>query len=534
MIVRSALAFWVALIAPTTASGDDAADFMDALGKAATAAIVAEAYLSACDARFPDSQQARQDALAGWGHRVDLAGYERLIASAAMVMPDLDEDLEANRARAKALVDDDVAKDSSVCGDLRATLDDNDMFDIARPIRYLLRNADSFGIVVAEAPTEVTSPELEVVSLIALSAELAAKMDEIGSKSGAEQDRDLREARQNHAENWLALRPALAINGRITSADTLREWRGDQQSTFLASCRSFASDEQEATMARDIGAERVVIGQIRWLREDREGGELSLDDCRVLDDSQFDNDRATVADESRGLMLRPLDYAEAYGAPGAGIVLSDIDRVLYDAEFANRMDGFGNGYTQRDEDIYVLLRDGTAYRHAWNFAFTDLNLDLSRQREPDRWFTWKDEADQLMLTQSGGLDVGSTIDISEAKRLMPVPEGQVLNATYYLLNVGMGGVRSDREYAFLGDGQLRYSRSGFVAGSFGTSYIIASGKRAYDVATGAYSFDGYTLLIQGPEGEERHFVALIEGHDADRPQEIILDGQVYWMRTNEQ
>ncbi len=69
-------------------------------------------------------------------------------------------------------------------------------------------------------------------------------------------------------------------------------------------------------------------------------------------------------------MLRPLDYAEAYGAPGAGIVLSDIDRVLYDAEFANRMDGFGNGYTQRDEDIYVLLRDGTAYRHAWNFAFS--------------------------------------------------------------------------------------------------------------------------------------------------------------------
>lgn len=233
-------------------------------------------------------------------------------------------------------------------------------------------------------------------------------------------------------------------------------------------------------------------------------------------------------------MLRPLDYAEAYGAPGAGIALSGIDRVLYDAEFANRMDGFGNGYTQRDEDIYVLLRDGTAYRHAWNFAFTDLNLDLSRQREPDRWFTWKDEADELMLTQNGGLDIGSTIDISEARRLVPVPEGHVLNATFYFLNVGMGGARSDREYTFLGDGQLRYSRSGFVAGSFGTSYIIASGKRADDVATGTYAFDGYTLLIQGPEGEERHFAALIEGQDADHPQEIIIDGQVYWMRANEQ
>lgn len=531
--MRSALALWLGLTASATALADDAADFMDALSKAATGAIVAEAYLSACDTRFPESRQARQDAMAGWAHRVNLADYQRFLASATTIMPDLEKDLAANRARAQALVDEDVTRDGATCSDLRATLKDNDMFDIGRPIHHLLRNADDFGIVVAEATTDVASPEVEVFSLVTLSAQLAAKMDEIGSKGGAVENRDLREARENHAENWLALRSTLAIHGRITSENTLREWRGDQQSTFLASCRSFADETQEAAMARAIGTERIITGQIRWLREERVGGELSLDDCRVLDDDQFDGELTTNVDEWRGLMLRPLEFEEAYGGPGAGLALGDVDRVLYAAEFANRMDGFGNGYTQRDEEIYVLLRDGTAYRHAWNFAFTDLNIDLSRHREPEHWFTWKDEGGTLTLTQSGGLDAGAVVDISEARRLMPVPEGQVLDATFYFLNVGMGGARSDRAYTFSRDGQLHYSRSGFVAGTFGTSYIIASGERDDEVVTGTYVFDGHTLLIRGPEGEERHFVALIEGQDTKHPEEIIIDGQVYWIRSND-
>ena len=284
-------------------------------------------------------------------------------------------------------------------------------------------------------------------------------------------------------------------------------------------------------MARDLGQDRIVVGEVRWVSDAREEGELSLDDCRVFVHDPAEVALTTIADDSAGLMLRPLDYAEAFAGPGAGIALSDVDRVLYDAEFANRMDGFGNGYTQRDEDIYVLLRDGTAYRHEWNFAFTDLDVDLSRQREPDRWFTWQDNDGTLTLTHTGGLDAGEEIDVSEARRLMPVPEGQRVDDTFYYLNVGMGGGRSDREYAFSTDGQLHYSRSGFVAGNFGTSYIIVAGNSGDEVSTASYEFDGYTLLI---DGQERHFVALIDGEDPGRPEEIIIDGQVHWLREDDQ
>lgn len=532
-MVRLPLALLSCALLATPVVADETSDFMDALGKAATGAIVAEAYRVACEVQDPGGQQARRDALAGWGYKVDLPGYYRFLDAAFGTMPDLESDLEDNRARAQALVDADVAEDDAPCSDLRAALNDSAIFDIAASIRYLLRNADDFGIAVAKAPVPPGTDEIEVVPLIALSAQLAVKMDEIGSKTGAQADRDLREARQAHAETGLEQRPALVIYGRVTGGDSLRDWRNDQQSTFLATCRSFADEDHEAAMARDIGENRIVVGGIRWVREDREGGELGLNDCRIFVRDPAEVALATVDDETAGLMLRPLEYEEAFAGPGAGMAMGDIDRVLYDAEFSNRMDGFGNGYTQRDEDIYVLLRDGTAYRHEWNFAFTDLDVALSRQREPDRWFTWQDSWGAITLTQSGGIDQGTQIDVTDARRLAPVPAGQNLDQTYYYLNVGMGGGRSDREYAFSPDGQVQYSRSGFVAGNFGTSYIIVAGSSDDDTVTSAYAFDGYTMLIDGPQGQERHFVARIDGQDAARPEEIIIDGQVHWLREDD-
>ena len=533
MIARLSAALSICGLLACPVLADDSTDFIEALGKAATGAIVAEAFMSACDMRFPDSRQARQDALAGWGHRVGLADYYRFLDASSQKMPDLKADMQSNRERAQSQVDDDVAKGGASCHDLGSALQDNPMFDISSSIRYLLRNAAGFGILVPEAAIGPVSDEVEVFPLVVLSAQLSGKMDEIGSKAGAQKNRDLRSAREDHAKSWLQQWSEVRIFGRITGDDSLREWRDDKQSAFLATCRSFASDDEEAAMARDVGQERIIVGKIRWIRDDREGGALSLDGCRVYGHDPAQIELGKLADDSAGLMLRPLEYEEAFAGPGKGIDMTQVDRVLYDADFATRIDGFGNGYTQRDEEIYVLLRDGTAYHHEWNFAFTDLDLNLSRQREPERWFTWKDSRGAVTLTHTGGLDAGSEIDVSDARRLIAVPQGQMLDQTYYYLNVGMGGSRRDREYVFSKDGQVQYSRNGFVAGNFGTLYIIVAGDSNNNVSNSRYTFDGYTLLIDGPEGQERHFVALIDGQDTGRPEEIIIDGQVYWLRKAE-
>jgi len=534
LMPRACLTFSViALLAPPTLA-DDAADFTNALSRAVTGATVAEAYLSACDPIYPETQQARRDAMAGWAHSVDLAGYQRLLKAAFERLPGLEADLDGQQARAKALVEEDVAEDGATCRDLLAALNDNAVFDIEQPIRYLLRNADDFGIVVAEADAALSSDRIEVVPLVTLSAQLADRMDAIGSKSGAQENRQLREARQDHAAAWLAQRPPLVIYGRVIDADSLREWRGDQQSTFAATCQSFVNDADKSAMEGDTGQDRIVWGEVGWVREDPEGGLVSLRDCRVLEHAPAGAGWANLDDENAGLMLRPPEYEEVFAGPDQGIARGEVDRVLYQAEFSNLMDGFGNGYVEREEDIYVLLRDGTAYRHIWNFPFTDLDVDVSRQREPDRWFTWREHWGTLKLTHTGGPDAGREIDVSAALRLMPAPQGYALDQTYYFIDIGMGGGRSDREYAFSADGRLHYSRSGFVAGNFGTSFIIAAGDSNNTAAVAAYAFDGYALLIDGPQGQERHFAALIDDHDPDQPDEIIIDGQVHWLREDEQ
>jgi len=527
MIARGTIAMLaLGLMAPAMA--DDADAFLTAMTEAVTGVTLARAYVEACDAHDPDGQQQRRDALASWAHRVDLAGYDRVMAGAVEALPALTADVEQHTQTVRGAMPDEVTKDQTVCDDLARALEE-DRFDLSGPISILLRDAEDFGIKVAEAPPPPPSSDVAVLPLAYLSAQALVVMDDIGSKAGAESDPDLREAREEHLLEWLRQRGMLVVHGRVTAEDELREWRDDQQSRFMTDCLSFEPTYEEL-MAQSLGQDMVVVGEPRWVNETQTGGIIGLRDCSVFD--LADTGQALESGEdSAGLMLRPPEFDEAYAGPNAGIAMGDVDRVLYAAEFTNRMDGFGNGYTDRQEDIYVLLRDGTAYRHAWPFAFTDLDVDLSRQREPDRWFTWSDSWGRVSVTQSGGPDEGEEIDLSEAQRLVPLPSGQPLDQTYYFLNVGMGGARSDREYVFSPDGSVTHTRGGFVAGNFGTSYIIVSPGE--DVSQSSYRFEEFTLVIDGPEGEERHFAAMIDGDDAARPEELLIDGQVYWTRDEE-
>lgn len=513
----------------SSALADDAAELSEAVSKAVSGATLAQAYMDLCDVHDPESAGARRDAMAGWAYRVDLPAYYRFLEAAAGPLPDLAESVDAHVVTVREAVEKAISDDSATCTSFSEELA-ADKFDIERPIRYLSRNAQRFGIQMAEAPAPSRSDEIEVVPLIALSAQLTARMEEIGSKAGARENRDLRAARENHAEIWLKRHPALVAYGRITDGGELREWRGDQQSSFAVRCQSFADDENEAAMETAIGQDRIIAGQFRWISDEAEGGVLALNECRIFTHDPAQTALATISDDSAGLRVRPPEYEEAFAGPGEGIRLRDIDRVLYAADFTNRIDGFGNGYTDRREDIYVLMRDGTAYRHDWNFAFTDLDAALSRQREPDRWFVWRDERGSTTLTQTGGLDAGAVVDLSDARRLMPFPHRHRLESTFYYLNVGRGGGRSDREYAFSSNGELVHERGGFVAGNFGTSYIIVTGDS--DAVSSTYVFEDYTLLIDGPDGQERHFAALIEGQDPHAPEEIIIDGKVHWLRES--
>lgn len=529
MIGRGTLAL-VALLSGLSAPAiaNDAQDFLDTMSKAVTGATLARAYVAACDIHDPEGQAARRDIMAGWSHSVNLAGYDRLMDATARALPELAADVQRHVDEVHNGLGKQIADDPSACGDFADMLDE-ERFDISNQIRVVMRDAEDFGIALPATTAAPTSEDIAILPLAYLSAQALDVMDEIGSRAGAQDNRALREAREEHMLDWLRQRGMLVAYGRVTADDEMREWRDDQQSQFMVDCLSFARSDEEL-MAQSVGQDMVVVGEPHWVRETREGGVIGLRDCAIYALADTGHE-LTTGDDRAGLMLRPLEFDEAFAGPGAGIAMGEIDRVLYAADFTNRMDGFGNGYTDRQEDIYVLLRDGTAYRHDWGFAFTDLDVALSREREPERWFTWSNNWGEVSVTRTGGLGEGEVIDLSDAQRIVPLPEGQTLDQTYYYLNVGMGGARRDRDYVFMPDGSVIHTRGGFVAGNFGTSYIIVSPGE--DVSSSTYRFEGFTLVIEGPDGEERKFAAMIDGDDANVPEELLIGGEVYWVRDPE-
>lgn len=526
---RPLAAVAILLLAPPTLA-DEAAEYAELMGNTVTSVTEARALVDVCDERFPDSETARSDFMAGWAHEVDLAAYDRLLAAAVVAYDGLGADLDNYWASARAEVVAAIEADASPCHDLAQELDD-DMLDLASSIRGLVRDAEDFGIDVADATAPTFDPsDFGVMALAELWTRALAVMEEVGSKAGAEDNRHLKEAREVHLLAWLEAQGELHLRGRVVSEDELREWRGDWQSSLEVRCSDFASERDEHLFAEGFGTDVVVTGSPSWVLEQRVGGVINLRDCRVSKAKASDADPSI--DDSAGLMLRPLEFAEAFAGANAGIAMNQVDRVLYAADFSNRIDAFGNGYIDRQEDIYVLLRDGTAYRHEWDFAFTDLNVDRSLQREPERWFTWSDHWGKVTLAHSGGVDEGTEIDLSDAKRLVPMPGNQRLEGPYYYLQVSSGGARSDREYVFSADGTVTYTRGGFIAGNFAGSFItVVPGDDESQRLT--YRFEDFTMILDGPDGQERHFFAMRDGADPAAPEELLIRGQVYWDREEE-
>ncbi|SMQ61656.1 hypothetical protein SAMN06295905_0552 [Devosia lucknowensis] len=523
------LAVMVTAGLPMTVTADEVEELSQRIGQTVGAFEAAALYLDACAERDPEGVQARRDLVAAWRHDNDFGDYSRVMTGIGARIPELEAQIGPQRSALATEIARELDAAPQTCGKFAEVLA-ADQFDVKSSVRRLMSLTRALDIAVPDVPDIVpatrTVEETQILPLAALSARIEAKMAEIGSKAGARELRGLRAAREAHAEDWLEADGVQVLYGRVTGEDELREWREDMQSSFAVRCSSFSEAAHEARMESAIGRDMVVVGTSRSVSDGMEGGVVRLDRCSLF--TVAETARPMVEEEdSAGLMIRPLEFDEAFAGPNAGIALDDVDRVIYDARFDNRLDGFGNGYVDRQEDIYVLLDDGSAYLHEWSFPFTDLDVALSRQREPGRWFTWQADGDSVRLTMSGGWQAGTETLVEGAQRLVPFTHA-TLDGAYDYLQIGMGGSRQDRRYAFSRDGALTYSRSGFVAGNVGTSYIIVSGSE--DPATEArYRIEDFALIIDVDGTSERRFFALPASADDTQPDTVLIEGTAYWL-----
>ncbi|GAA5232822.1 hypothetical protein FOZ76_01825 [Verticiella sediminum] len=527
------LKFWLAAAAllalpAAAAPADDAQELSAHLGKAVGAFQAARLYGEQCDRRDPEDAQSRKDALAAWRYKNSGADYDRVIGAFTRAIPDLAGQIDQQTAQLAERVAKDLDASPEPCGDLGKLLA-HEQFSVQSDVRRLLSLSRRLGIELPQPGETVrakAADETRILRLAALSARLEARMAEIGSKEGAMNSSALRGARQDHAEAWLKSDGVLVLFGRVTGDSELREWRDDMQSSFKVDCHSFSERAHEERMAGAIGEDSVVVGTPRLVVDSAGGGRVSLAKCSLF--TVEETARPFVEeDDAAGLVLRPLAFDEALAGPGQGIPIRDVDRVLYASSFDTRMDGFGNGYVDREEDIYVLLRDGTAYRHEWPFPFTDLAVALSRHREPERWFTWNERRGQVTLTGKGNARQDALIDLAKAQRLRPLAS-RPLAGEYHYLQIAAGGSRQDRRYAFSRDGTVVYSHGGFMAGNVGTGYLIVNGRDNPDTTSG-YRIEDYALILDTPQGEERHFLAVPESAKGSPPDTLLIDGAAFWL-----
>ena len=186
--------------------------------------------------------------------------------------------------------------------------------------------------------------------------------------------------------------------------------------------------------------------------------------------------------------------------PGQGLKPSEIKGVVLHTEY-----GVGVGGMMIVEyNPSLLLTDGTIYADPYVCAY-DLDVARSRQVEPKKWGTWKQEnATTLVVTMNSD----HKPDRWEGKGIWfwasPAKKGEKLEGTWSTIggggNTALGGgaiVVSSNVLTFNNQGQFTTLSTGGGTFSGATGTVTAYSNRD---AAGTYTFDGYSLELKYNNG----------------------------------
>jgi hypothetical protein len=228
--------------------------------------------------------------------------------------------------------------------------------------------------------------------------------------------------------------------------------------------------------------------------------------------------------DNLGLERKPLTAQEVKTKPGAGLSLSAIEAVYFKQTVQNRMDGFGNMYVDRNEDTYLLLKDGTAHNYSWSFTPQDFNAAYSKREEPKNWERWqRKNGDYVLIDSTGG-----RTDLHDFSRVLPMPKGSKLNHYYHYLTVNATS-QVNRGIGFKADGSFATDTSVPLAGGLVAGGSVYSTPPDSSETKGRYEIDGYTLTFTTSDGRvSRMFFGIPEYEkNPKNPEWIYFGGILY-------
>jgi hypothetical protein len=222
-------------------------------------------------------------------------------------------------------------------------------------------------------------------------------------------------------------------------------------------------------------------------------------------------------------------------APGAGLRSADIEAMYYAWEQQYTIGGM-----QMDEEVYLLLRDGTV-RRGVPVAPADLDVPRSKRMEPDEWGRWRRAGGRYEFAFARGSNTFSRKQgyVLESAARVPLT-GRYEGASSYAIPGG-AAAWSSSGVTFSADGRFSRDRSGGAGGTSGVGETAVTAVTTYDdegssasvtsgVAgggssrrtpdagnrRGTYRVDGYTIILSYENGRVERAPFAIQKDDGGR------------------
>jgi len=306
-----------------------------------------------------------------------------------------------------------------------------------------------------------------------------------------------------------------------------------------------ATDLSDRELAPFAGRTITVEGAMQELPS----GLVFFKETRIVDGAGL---KPSPLPSEPGLYRMDVEAAQITAAPGAGLAPAQVHGLLHNSYGATG----ANGYEFR-EDIFLLLKDGTAYL-GHSVAPNALDVAKSRKLEPQLWARWRAKGDgfQILRQDDFGRPDGDWAD--QAGHLVATwKPNQRLDATYtaqaFYGSLALGGTYSSTAYKFSGDGRFEVigykqsgsgsmaAASGFTASGAGYSdgegsrasagggtagVFAGSRSRSDDGASqrGSYRLEGLSLVLKYDDGHAESVLCAPWGADLTR---IYMFGRTF-------
>ena len=220
-----------------------------------------------------------------------------------------------------------------------------------------------------------------------------------------------------------------------------------------------------------------------------------------IDDMAFSKNKTDEQDKNDSQSIKKDEKKAPIVSPGQELKPNYVEGVVIHEKY-----GYGvGGMVSIEYEPYLLLKDGSIFRDPRMSPY-DLDVKTSKQKQPDKWGTWKLQGKTLVV-QMAEKGVMKTNEWKDKKWYWtrPAAKDEIINGSFISMSGGgntiVGGttlIAVSSNIRFNSKGQFTHATSADATsgGADANSAIYSQADKA-----GTYKLDGYTIELYYNNGQ---------------------------------